>query len=322
MADNCDTTKCQYIGNLAAIYSDEYDRIVGIHSPWAPNLISPLNKVFVGNACIYEVVRVLDTISIVVKRPPINVEILEKDLDSIYEYCMNDLEKIAEKHQKFMQKSPVKFYIYSPEQKVGGYKFLQIPVEESVFNEKFLTTMFECNFSVIFNDMGKFERYQPEQNMIYNIYNKPHSVFNDYSRYIQTPNYESNVQKGFVPPIQSWQPPFGQAQPPPFGQAQPPPFGQAQPPPFGQAQPPPFGQAQPPPFGQAQPPPFGLQQPPAQPPPFGLQQPPAQPPSWQQVANNYNWNQPQNPPAPSIFKPKPPCFQPQNPFSQFAPSKK
>ena len=193
-----DITSCVYIGRLSVIEPCEFNRLAGEFSTWSANINSSYNKVFVGINSVYEAVRILSTISIIARRPEVTSDLLESDFNSIYDYFLKDLTYIAESHTKFMQKSPIKFYIYSKQPSCGEYKFSQTPVSESVFSDKFEDSMFECTFSIILNDIGKFVRYQDvEKTSNSNIYNQPHNVFNDYSRLVQTPKYSTEFQNIF-----------------------------------------------------------------------------------------------------------------------------
>ena len=112
-----------YIGKLAVIEPSEFNRLAGEFSTWFANINSSYNKVFVGTTCVYEAVRILSTISIIARRPAMTADLLESDFNSIYDYFLKDLTYIAESHTKFMQKSPIKFYIYSKQPSCGEYKF-------------------------------------------------------------------------------------------------------------------------------------------------------------------------------------------------------
>jgi hypothetical protein len=308
-----DYVKCQSIGNLKVIATSDFDKQVKGQTAYTPNLLSPLNKTFIGKCCVYDMTRLLDTICITVRRSldtPEDCAALVRDLDSIYDYSLIHLSEIASDHPSFIKRTRVKYYIYSPIA-VDGYTFGKIPVFTTILGDKFSDVMYESTFSVVFNDLEQFVRFQDsnhDRNI--HVYNQPHNVFNDFTREKDTPVYTHFDKQAWGQPAQpsvfNQQP----AQPSVFNQqpAQPSVFNQqpAQPSVFNQppAQPSVFNQppVQPSVFNQQPAQPSMFNQPPAQPSMFNQQ--PAQPSMFnQQPAQPSVFNQP--PAQPSMFNQQP-----------------
>jgi len=303
-----DYVKCQSIGNLKVIATSDFDKQVKGQAAYTPNLLSPLNKTFIGKCCVYDMTRLLDTTCITVRRSldtPEDCAALVRDLDSIYDYSLIHLSEIASDHPSFIKRTRVKYYIYSPIA-VEGYTFGKIPVFTTILGDKFSDVMYECTFSVVFNDLGQFVRFQDsnhDRNI--HVYNQPHNVFNDFTREKDTPVYTHFDKQAWERPPQTAVPPTYQpffpqpAQPSVFNQqpAQPSAFNQqpAQPSMFNQ-QPSMFNQqpAQPSAFNQ-QPSVFNQQ-------PSAFNQQPAQPSMFnQQKPSLFN----QQPAQPSMFNQQP-----------------
>ena len=250
-----DYVKCQSIGNLKVIATSDFDKQVKGQAAYTPNLLSPLNKTFIGKCCVYDMTRLLDTTCITVRRSldtPEDCAALVRDLDSIYDYSLIHLSEIASDHPSFIKRTRVKYYIYSPIA-VEGYTFGKIPVFTTILGDKFSDVMYECTFSVVFNDLGQFVRFQDsnhDRNI--HVYNQPHNVFNDFTREKDTPVYTHFDKQAWERPPQTAVPPTYQpffpqpAQPSVFNQQKPSLFNQqpAQPSMFNQqpAQPSMFNQ--------------------------------------------------------------------------------